>query len=191
MDIRAMLLQRLQGSEVARILVKQAQARIRSRGGDIGGYAPLWADTARIVVGKGKRRREVSHYRKGGTPLYDTGKTFQSLTATTEATGNGVRMTLQGSMVAAMHQHGFSTSGPNFIPFTRKAGKQWVVEDEAKRKAGTKRKSKPFNATYPISSPLGLVAGKGVTIPARPIFAMPQTARREVAQSIARALGAR
>lgn len=191
MDIRALLLKRLQGSEVARILVKQAQARIRSRGSDIGGYAPLWADTARITIGKGKRKREVTHYRKGGTPLYDTGETFRSLTAITEAVGNGVRMTLQGSMIAAMHQQGFRTTGPNFIPFTRKAAKQWVVEDEAKRRAGTKRKSKPFNATYPVSSPQGLVAGKGVTVPKRPIFAMPETARREVARSIARALGAR
>lgn len=191
MDIRALLLKRLQGSEVARILVKQAQARIKGRGSDVGGYAPLWADTAKITIGKGKRKREVPHYRRGGTPLYDTGETFRSLTATTEAVGNGVRMTLQGSMIAAMHQQGFRTSGPNFIPFTRKAAKQWVVEDEAKRKAGTKRKGKPSNAIYPIASPLGLVAGKGVTVPARPIFAMPQTAKREVSRAIARALGAR
>lgn len=191
MDIRAILLQRLQASEVARVLVKQAQARIKARGSDVGGYAPLWADTAKIVIGKGKRKREQAHYRRGGTPLYDTGDTYRSLTAKSEAISNGVRMTLQGSMIAAMHQTGFRTSGPNFIPFTRKAAREWVVQDEAKRKAGTKRKSKPFNATYPISKPAGLVAGKGVTVPARPIFAMPETARREVARSIARALGAR
>jgi hypothetical protein len=191
MDIRALLLKRLQGSEVARVLVKQAQARIKARGSDVGGYAPLWADTAKIIIGKGKRRREQAHYRKGGVPLYDTGDTFRSLTATTAAVANGVRMTLQGSIIAAMHQTGFRTSGPNFIPFTRKAAKQWVEQDEAKRRAGTKRKSKPSNATYPISKPAGLVAGKGVTVPARPIFAMPETARREVARAIARALGAR
>lgn len=191
MDLRARLLKRLQASEVARILVKQAQARIDSRGADVGGYAALWADTAKIVIGKGKRKREVPHYRRGGTPLFDTGELFKSLTASTEGTSNGVRMTLQGSMIAAMHQRGFRTSGPNFIPFNRKAAKQWVVEDEAKRRAGTKRKSKSFTATYPIASPQGLVVGRGVTVPARPIFAMPQTARREVARAIARALGAR
>jgi phage gpG-like protein len=191
MDIRAILLKRLQSAEVARVLVKQAQARIKARGSDVGGYAPLWADTAKIIIGKGKRKREQAHYRRGGTPLYDTGETYRSLTAKTEAVSNGVQMTLQGSMIAAMHQTGFRTSGPNFIPFTRKAAKEWVVQDEAKRKAGTKRKSKPFNATYPISKPAGLVAGRGVTVPARPIFAMPQTARREVARTIARALGAK
>ena len=135
MDIRALLLKRLQGSEVARVLVKQAQARIKARGSDVGGYAPLWADTAKIIIGKGKRRREQAHYRKGGVPLYDTGDTFRSLTATTAAVANGVRMTLQGSIIAAMHQTGFRTSGPNFIPFTRKAAKQWVEQDEAKRRA--------------------------------------------------------
>jgi hypothetical protein len=48
--------------------VKQARCRIRERGRDIGGYAALWADTARLKVGKGKRARFIDHYRKGGTP---------------------------------------------------------------------------------------------------------------------------
>lgn len=170
MDLRARLLKRLQASEVARILVKQAQARIDSRGADVGGYAALWADTAKVTIGKGKKKRTIDHYRKGGMPLKDTGDLYRSLTAETTATTSGIRMTLQGSILSVFHQHGFKTSGPNFIPFTRGA----VRRDPKAMKRGE----------YAL-------ARKGVTVPARPIFAMPQTARREVARAIARALGAR
>ena len=48
------LLAKLQNSNVGLILKKQAQKRIRERGADIGGYAPLWADTARLNVGTKK-----------------------------------------------------------------------------------------------------------------------------------------
>lgn len=169
-NIRAILLKRLQEADISRILVKQAQARIRSSGSDVGGYAALWADTAKIVVGKGKRRREISHYRAGGTPLYDTGNLFRSLSSTMTAIGEGVRLTLLAPLYGVYQHHGFSTSGPNFIPFTRGA-----VRRDPK---ALKRHEYAW-------------AKNGVTVPARPIFAMPSTARAEVARTIARALGAR
>jgi phage gpG-like protein len=168
MGLREDLLRRLAASKVARILVKQAQRRIRERGRDIGGYAALWADTARLKIGKGKKARFIDHYRKGGVPLYDTGDLFRSLTAEQTVIPDGVKLTLKGPLHAMYHQHGFKTSGPNRIPFTRRAAR-----GDAKGKGEA------------------LYAKRGVTVPARPIFAMPIEARREVARAIARALGAR
>jgi len=166
MDLRAELMRRLAASNVARILVKQSQRRIRERGRDIGGYAALWADTATMKVKRRGRTVEIDHYRKGGVPLYDTGELFRSLTAEQQPMQDGVRLTLKGPLHAMFHQHGFKTSGPNRIPFTR-AG----VRGDRRAPA--------------------LYAKRGVTVPARPIFAMPSEARREVARTIARALGAR
>lgn len=169
-NVRAILLSRLQNADVSRILVKQAQARIKSRGSDVGGYAALWADSAKITVGKGKRRREISHYRAGGTPLYDTGNLFRSLTSKMTAIGDGVRLTLLAPLYGLYQHHGFSTSGPNFIPFT---------------KGATRRDPKALKRReYAI-------AKNGVTVPPRPIFAMPRSARAEVARTIAQVLGAR
>jgi len=169
-QVRNILLKRLQEADVSRILVKQAQARIKSRGSDVGGYAALWADSAKITVGKGKRRREISHYRAGGTPLYDTGNLFRSLTSKMTAIGDGVRLTLLAPLYGLYQHHGFTTSGPNFIPFTR---------------AAVRRDSKALKRhEYAY-------AKSGVTVPARPILAMTNTARAEVARTIARALGAR
>jgi len=168
MSLRETLLARLAAANISRILVKQAQRRIRERGRDIGGYAALWADTARLKVGKGKRARFIDHYRKGGTPLYDTGELFRGLSSEQQPVDGGVKLILRGPLHALFHQHGFKTSGPNRIPFTRRA-----VRGDAKGKREA------------------LYAKKGVTVPARPIFAMPIEARREVARAIAQALGAR
>jgi len=168
MSQRATLLGRLAAANISRILVKQAQRRIRERGRDIGGYAALWADTARLKVGKGKRARIIDHYRKGGTPLYDTGELFRALSSEQQPVDGGVKLILRGPLHALFHQQGFKTSGPNRIPFTRRA-----VRGDAKGKREA------------------LYAKKGVTVPARPIFAMPIEARRETARAIAQALGAR
>lgn len=169
-QVRTILLKRLQEADISRILVKQAQARIKSGGSDVGGYADLWANSAKIMVGKGKRRREISHYRKGGQPLYDTGNLFRSLTSKMSAIGDGVRLTLLAPLYGLYQHHGFKTSGPNFIPFTRAA-----VRRDAK---ALKRHEYAY-------------AKSGVTVPSRPILAMPNPARAEVARTIARALGAR
>ena len=188
MNLRDILLKRLQGGggagSVAGILAKQAAERIRSGGSDIGGYAPLWANTARIMVGKGKRRREITHYRKGGSPLRDTGRLLQSLNSRLEATGNGCLLILRAINYAILQPKGFPTSGPNFIPFTRKA----IKEHAASKRPKPKRRA---TSTYPVSKPDGLVVGKGVTVPARPILVMTPKAKREVARTIARALGAK
>lgn len=168
MDTFGEILKKLQASDVGLILKKQAQKRIRERGADIGGYAPLWADTARLNVGTKKKPKFIDHYRKGGVPLYDTGDLFRSLTAKTQAIANGVRLTLIGSAIAAAQSAGFKRIGEVIIPFTRRA-----VRGDPK---GVRE---------------NLVVKRGVTVPARPVFAMPESARKEVARAIARAMGAR
>lgn len=171
-EVRRLLLVRLQQSLGADILAKQAKERIESRGADVGGYAELWANRAKplkVKTGKNKYRL-IEHYRKGGTPLRDTGNLFNQLKGRIQGIADGVRMHLSAPLYAVFHQHGFRTTGPNFIPFTRGAAR---------------RDAKAINRREFV------VARRGVTVPARPIFAMPLAARKEVARTIARALGAR
>jgi phage gpG-like protein len=162
------LLTKLQNSNVGLILKKQAQKRIRERGADIGGYAPLWADSARLNVGTKKKPKFIDHYRKGGVPLYDTGELFRSLTAKTEIIADGIRLILIGSAIAVAQSKGFRIIGAVTIPFTRRA-----VRGDPK---GARENLRVRN---------------DVTVPARPIFAMPETAKKELVRAIARAMGAR
>lgn len=169
---RNILLKRLQQAVVSEILVKQAKARIRDKGADVGGYADLWANRAkpiRVKMGK-KKTKMVEHYRKGGTPLRDTGNLFNSLSSAQVAIADGLRLILRAPLYGIFQHHGFTTSGPNFIPFTR----------------GAVRKDQRALARREF-----VIAKHGVTVPARPILAMPLTAKREIARTIARALGAR
>lgn len=184
--LRAELIKRLRQSQAAMVLSMIAQQRIKARGSDIGGYPALWADTARIKVRRKKGKKtvvtEIGHYRAGGTPLYDTGDLFRSLHGVTQSSPNGARMILRGSMVALLQSKGFKTTGPNWIPFTRAA----IKTHAAKGKKGKKR----ARGTYPTSNPDGLVVGKGVTVPPRPLFAFPPSAKQTVARAVAQALGA-
>ena len=63
------------------------------------------------------------------------------------------------------------------------------------RAAATKEKTREGKSnktgTFPTSSPDGLYVGKGVTVPARPLFAWPKTAKRTLVRSVARVMGAR
>lgn len=192
-QVRTILLKRLQEADISRILVKQAQARIKSGGSDVGGYADLWANSAKIIIGKGKRRREISHYRKGGKPLYDTGNLFRSLTSTMSVIGDGVRLTLLAPLYGLYQHHGFKTSGPNFIPFTRRAVRQGPEAFKTKSGEFDLAKITKYEKGHKaaLKNREYAYAPNGVTVPSRPIFAMPNTARAEVARTIARALGAR
>ena len=158
-NVRDQLLQRLQAAHISEILVKQAKERILSRGADIGGYAKLWADTATLNIGTEKKPKWIDHYRKGGTPLYDTGELFNSLNSKTTITKNGVSLQMFGSDTALMQHTGFKVKGPVRVPF--------------------KDKGKHFATLI-----------NGATIPARPIFALPTSAKKEIARAIADALGA-
>jgi len=156
--ISNLIKQRLADAQISEILVKQAKERILSRGKDIGGYAALWADTARMNIGTEKKPKFIEHYRKGGVPLYDTGQLFISLHSKTNKTESGIQMILKGSDIAMLHQKGFKTNGQVSIPF----------KDKGKH---------------------SLILKNGATIPARPIFALPSSAIKEIAQTIADAIG--
>lgn len=186
-ELRMLLIRRLQATRVADILSVIAKQRITSRGSDIGGYADLWANQAQIEVTEQKRgktiKKVISHYRAGGTPLYDTGNLFNSLKGVTKPLSDGAALVLQGSMIALLQSRGFRTTGPNWIPFTRRAMKQ-----RATMSGGGKSSSRRSFAT---SNPDGLLVARGVTVPARPLFKWPTTARRMVARAIARAMKAR
>lgn len=186
-ELRRLLIKRLQATKVADILAVVAKNRITNRGSDIGGYADLWANRARIEVTKKKRGKTIKtvipHYRAGGTPLYDTGNLFNSLNGVTRPISEGAELVLQGSMIALLQSKGFSTKGPNWIPFSRRAMKQRATM----QKSGKARASRSFVT----SNPDGLVVARGVTVPARPLFKWPSSARRQVARAIARAMKAR
>lgn len=174
-NLRDELQRRLRKGNVGDILRSQAQRRIETKGADVGGYARLWADTATMKVwkGRGKNRRQVllRHPRRGGTPLYDTGQTiYNNLKGHTKYTDDGVQMSLTGPLIAIFQHHGFTTRGPNFIPFSKAMSRG----DPKAKKRGE----------Y-------VWAKNGVTVPSRPILAVPKSARLEIARAIADALGAR
>lgn len=185
MKLGRVLLEKLRRAELASLLVNQAQRRIQSKGADVGGYARLWADKAKILVRtkKGRKRSRkrgggrvgevyelLSHYRKGGSPLMDTMKLFISMNGRMERITDGIRLYLRMPLYGIYQHYGFTTKGPNFIPFTQRA----VRREKRALKAGE-----------------FIYAKKGVTVPARPIFAMPHASRKEIVRSIAYALGAR
>lgn len=186
-ELRKAIIKRLQQANVGQVLASIAQNRIQTKGADIGGYAELWANKARIEVTRKKRgkviKEEIKHYRAGGTPLYDTGNLFRSLRGVTTPTSDGVALTLQGSLIAVLQNKGFKTSGPNWIPFSRKAIKQ-----QAARGQKSKGRSR---SNFVTSNPDGLVVARGVTVPARPLFAWPASAERTLARALARAMHAR
>jgi phage gpG-like protein len=107
--------------------------------------------------------RSVS-YRAGEQPLRDTGRLMASLAGTAAVKDKGtVRVTLRGEAYGAYHEHGFRTSGPNFIPLTLKG----------RRKEAGLQYGKDFT-----------VAKKGVTVPARPFLVPTDDELREIAVTI-------
>lgn len=97
-------------------------------------------------------------YRDGGQPLRDTGNLVRSLGARTARIGaTKLEITLTGPKYAIFQELGFTTSGPNYIPLTRKGVRS--------------------HATGQNPAKEGLVKGKdflmswgGVTVPARPFL---------------------
>lgn len=97
-------------------------------------------------------------YREGGQPLRDTGNLMRSLGARASVSGpSQLTITLRGLKYGIYHETGFETSGPNFIPLTKKG--------------------KRTHATGANPSTEGLQRGKdffmawgGVTVPKRPFL---------------------
>jgi phage gpG-like protein len=146
--------------DIGNLLVAQSVRRIRENGDDEITYPDLWADSY-----SGPK----DHYRSGGSPLQDTGALRASLTFEATPHRGGIRIRWGSPLPYARYQHhGFSTSGFNIIPITRRAA--------------------TMIRTSPGVSPkqLGLKSGvdyivvRGVTVPARPIVRMSAANRQEL-----------
>lgn len=115
-------------------------------------------------------------YRAGGQPLRDTGRLLRSLTGKGTSSGaNKVTVTLRGEQYGIYHEKGFKTSGPNYIPLTKKG------------KRGHKTGSNPEGE--------GLIRGKdftmawnGVTVPKRPFLVPTNEEFAEIGRTIKIAL---
>jgi phage gpG-like protein len=102
-------------------------------------------------------------YRNGGQPLRDTGNLQRSLSAKSSLDGPGrIGITIAGALYGLFHEQGFSTSGPNFIPLTRK-GKRTHATGANPRSEGL------------LPGRDYIMARKGVTVPKRP-FLVPTNA---------------
>lgn len=162
------LISRLQRSRLGDVLVSQAVRRIKSRGDSEHKYPDLWST--------GKQGKGES-YRAGGDPLQDTGPLMASLTAKTEPTERGVKLTLMSPLKHAQYQQrGFTTEGPNFIPLTRKA-------------ARTHRKGQDPKDEGLEEGVDYIMAWNGVTVPQRKIYNMPPEDAAELRAETERVLG--
>lgn len=115
--------------------------------------------------GKRKKRTEyliaVPSYRNGGQPLRDTGKMYRAMNALSDATQDGLRVTLRGPMHALYQDRGFSTKGPNFIPLTKKG---------TRHKKGNKPASEGLKSGRDYFVTGSKKRPRGVTVPARPFL---------------------
>jgi phage gpG-like protein len=110
-------------------------------------------------------------YRAGGKPLRDTGQMMREMNAKGQAGGNGVSIILYGPLHAIFHELGFETSGPNYIPLTRK-GKRSHATGNNPTKEGLVR-GKDF-----------VMAWQGVTVPKRPFMIPTNDEWGEIGKSI-------
>jgi len=111
-------------------------------------------------------------YREGGQPLRDTGNLLRSLGAKAAATGPGtLTVTLRGAKYGIYHERGFSTSGPNFIPLTKK-GKRTHATGANPASEGLQR-GKDYT-----------MAWGGVTVPKRPFLVPTQDEWVEIGKTI-------
>jgi hypothetical protein len=101
----------------------------------------------------------VPSYRNGGQPLRNTGQMYRSLKAKGERTSTGFSVALTGLKHALYQDKGFKTSGPNYIPLTRKGARNHATGANPATE-GLKRGRD------------WLKAKSGVTVPSRP-FLMP------------------
>lgn len=112
--------------------------------------------TTKIVEVTEYRMRGAS-YRNGGQPLRDTGNLQRSLTATSATSGTGITVTLAGALYGIFQEMGFTTTGPNFIPLTKR-GKRTHATGANPRAEGL------------LPGRDYIMARKGVTVPKRPFL---------------------
>ena len=160
------------GSETALAPLKPLSARFWTRRKPPQGAIPLQTRTVKVI--KTVKRKngqtvtktvdvteylmEGSSYRDGGKPLRDTGNLQRSLSARAALSGpKRVSVTVSGALYGIFHELGFETSGPNFIPLTRKG----------KREHATGRNP---NAEGLARGRDFIMAWGGVTVPKRPFL---------------------
>ena len=142
------------------VLRSQAVRRIHAGRDSEHVYPDLWVN----------RQGITESYRHGGSPLQDTGMLMASLHSQTTVAGNKISMRLMDGSpggYGVYHQHGFTTTGPNFIPLSHKG----------RKKQGKLKYGKDY-----------IVAKKGVTVPQRKIFNLPPEDRKEIGAAIVNAI---
>lgn len=133
---------------VAVLQFEQVSEAFRTGGQPILKWPRMWAD------------KVAGHYRAGGQTLRDTGELEGSFGVPPVKTKSGLNATstISSSVgYAAFHQVGFQTSGPNYIPITKR-GKTLHAPGANPNKEGLVR-----GVDY-------IVSFKGVTVPARPMI---------------------
>lgn len=156
---------RLRAARLDQVLVSNAKRRVRNRGDSTHRYPDLWAS-----------RRGLG-YRQGGSPLQDTGRLLASLTGRTTPTSTGVRVSLiDGSGYGVMHQNGFKTDGPNFIPLTLRARRR--------HRKGANPEDEGL-----VRGEDFIMAWHGVDVPQRKIFNMPPEDAAELSEAATVAMG--
>ncbi len=131
----------------------------------------------RFVMAKLKQYLVVGRsYRAGGQPLRDTGRLLRSLSAKAKATGpTKVSVVLRGEQYGIYHEKGFKTSGPNYIPLTKK-GKR-------KHQTGSNPETEDLVRGKDFT-----MAWNGVTVPARPFLVPTNAEFGEIGRTIKVAL---
>lgn len=114
---------------------------------------------------------EGESYRAGGKPLRDQGDMMRKMDARSEVKGGKIEIIMFGLLHAIFHEKGFETSGPNFIPLSKKARKKHATGGIPSKEGLTKGKD------Y-------LMAWNGVKVPARPFMVPTNDEWVEIGKSI-------
>jgi hypothetical protein len=153
---------RLERARLDQALVSFAKRRMDNAGDSRHAYPDLWD--------------HPGSFRRGGQPLLDTRThIYNRLSGETRRDRRKVSIVLRGPLIAAYHQHGFRTRGPNYIPLSLK---------------GRRSHQKGVNPEEE-----GLVRGvdfvmawKGVTVPQRKVFNTPPEDVADLKDTIAAAM---
>jgi phage gpG-like protein len=132
--------------------------------------------TVSYIDKNGKTRRRTEYlietpgYRNGGQPLRDTGRLANSVNARSERQTNGIRLVLRGLKYGLFQDMGFSTSGPNYIPLTKRGSR--YNSSKSARDAGM-RPGQDFTGSK-----------RGVTVPGRPFLLPTRNDKHDIGVSI-------
>lgn len=141
------------GAGIARVLSDSMGAHIDAGQGREGQFDPIKPITGTWFDRKGVPQESVS-YRTGEQPLKDTGRLRRSLTASATVTGGTIDVKVGGVGYGEYQNRGITTTGPNFIPLTRKGARNYAGGTALV--PGRLQQGKDY-----------IMAWQGVTVPAR------------------------